>query len=69
MNNSIISHLYLFNVETSIVSQIEEPATSPEVIIHEVSLITSHLLINMLLIDIADRDPALTTKGTFRKKE
>ena len=68
MNNSIISHLYLFNVETSIVSQIKEPATSPEVIIHEVSLITSHLLINMLLIDTADGDPALTTKGTFRKK-
>lgn len=70
INNSIICHMYLLNVGIPIGPQIEdairEPATSSELIIHEVGLITSHLLINMLFIDTADGDPVLTAKGTAR---
>ena len=39
-----------------------------KVVTHEVGLITSHLLINMLLIDTADGDPVHTTKGTVRNR-
>ena len=64
--------MYLLNVGISIVPQIEdtirEPMISSEVVTHKVGLITLHLLINMLFIDIANGDPALITKGTIRNR-
>ena len=54
--------MHLLNVETSIVPQIEdtirEPTISSERIIHEVSLITSHQLISMLLIQQMETHPS-----------
>ena len=62
----------MLNVGISILPQIEdtirEPMISSEVSSHEVSSITLHLLISMLFIDIANGDPALTTKGTIKNR-
>ena len=64
--------MYLLNVGISIVSQIEdtirEPEISSEVLTHEVCLITLHLPINMLFIDIANGDPVFTTNGTVTNR-